>query len=154
MADDPSTDQGTDMTEAASYRRKTGVMSADGKRHKTLAYLAVKRTNLKTAAYLFGAIGVGIQFPASAMDQFNAGQPWSYVPFSKIEGGHYVPLVGFDGKYFLVITWGKIQRVTPAFLARYCDEAIAYVSAERLLADGKTLDGFNLTQLLTDLRSL
>jgi hypothetical protein len=38
---DPNTDQGTDMQVAASYRRKTGVRDAAGKRHKVIAYLAL-----------------------------------------------------------------------------------------------------------------
>src|SRR5690349_9390610 len=37
--DDPSTDQGTDMQVAASYRRKTGVVDVHGTRHKVAAYL-------------------------------------------------------------------------------------------------------------------
>ena len=46
------------------------------------------------AAYLFGAVGIGIRFPAFAMDQFNAGQPWDVqTTNAKIDGGHYIPLV-------------------------------------------------------------
>ena len=85
------------MQAAASYRRKTGVIDTKGKRHKIVAYLALTKGNLDqhvSAAYLFGAVGVGIQFPASAMDQFNAGKPWDVVSGAKIEGGHYIPLVG------------------------------------------------------------
>ena len=39
---DPNTDQGTDMQVAASYRRKTGVLDAAGKRHKVIAYLVFR----------------------------------------------------------------------------------------------------------------
>jgi hypothetical protein len=91
---DPATDQGTDMQAAASYRRTTGLIDANGVRHKVDAYVApaVGDVNeLMAATYLFGAVGFGFQFPASAMTQFNAGQPWSVVPGSPIEGGHYVP---------------------------------------------------------------
>src|SRR4029077_612040 len=42
---DPNTDQGTDMQVAASYRRKTGVRDAAGKRHKVIAYLALTTGN-------------------------------------------------------------------------------------------------------------
>jgi hypothetical protein len=152
---DPNTDQGTDMKDAASYRRKTGVIDAAGKRHKVDAYLGLKvgnMTELNQALYLFGAVGVGIQFPESAMTQFNNGKAWTVVPGAKIEGGHYVPLVGLNGKYY-VITWGKLQPVSAAFLKKYMDEAIAYVSAEQL-KNGKTLDGFDLTTLLADLKAL
>ena len=155
---DPSTDQGTDMQVAASYRRKTGVLDVPGKRHKVIAYLALAPGNpdqLALAIYLFGATGIGIKFPNSAMDQFNAGKPWDVSKNAKIEGGHYIPGVGRDAKgNIVVVTWGKIQLMTPRFYTKYCDEVVAYVSDEALLAGGRTLDGFNLAQLKADLNAL
>ena len=56
-----ATDNGTDMQEAASYRRKTGVLDAKGKRHKVLAYLALRPGDidqLALAMYLFSAVGI------------------------------------------------------------------------------------------------
>ena len=46
---DPNTDQGTDMQVAASYRRKTGVLDANGKRHKVIAYLALHTWKSRSA---------------------------------------------------------------------------------------------------------
>ena len=88
---DPSTDNGTDMQQAASYRRKTGVLDSKGKRHKVGAYLGLPPGDidqLALAIYLFGATSIGIKFPNSAMDQFNAGKPWDVKPGSKIEVDH------------------------------------------------------------------
>jgi hypothetical protein len=65
---DPSTDQGTDMQAAASYRLKTGLLDADGKRHKIGAYVALKPgdlTELWYATYLFDGVGIGVEFPPS-----------------------------------------------------------------------------------------
>lgn len=153
----PDTDQGTDMAVAASYRRKTGIVDAQGVRHKVAAYLAIKAgdpAEVKQAAYLFGAVGVGIMFPDYAMDQFNAGKPWTVLAHKpEPNEGHYIPCVGFDGRYFLVITWGKIQRVTAGFLAKYMDEGVAYVSSE-MLKDGKSLEGFDADTLQADLTQL
>jgi hypothetical protein len=42
---DPNSDQGIDVEVAASYRRKTGVLDAQGKRHKVIAYLALTTGN-------------------------------------------------------------------------------------------------------------
>lgn len=154
--DDPSTDAGTDMQVAASYRRKTGVIDSNGDRHKVAAYLAITPGNqleVRQAIYLFGAIGIGIQFPASAMDQFNEGEAWTVVNGSQIEGGHYIPAVGYDARYLYVITWGKLQPVTWAFLEKYQDEGIAYVSEEMLIA-GQSLEGFSTEQLVSDLSKL
>lgn len=152
----PASDQGTDMQVAASYRRKTGVLDAQAKRHKVSAYLAVapgNKTQLKVAMYFFSAVGIGIKFPSSAMDQFNAGKPWTVVAGSDIEGGHYVPAVGYDQSYIYVVTWGQVQKMSWAFFEKYCDEAIVYLSAE-FLKDGKSLEGFNATQLAADLKAL
>jgi hypothetical protein len=153
---DPSTDNGTDMQLAASYRRKTGVVDAAGKRHKVVAYLALVKGNLDqqiSAAYLFGAVGIGIKFPKSAMDQFNAGKPWDVVAGSPIDGGHYIPLVGRSNGNLVVITWGKIQQMTPAFFKKYNDESIVYLTKEDLKAN-VTPEGFNISQLQSDLAAL
>jgi hypothetical protein len=155
---DPNTDQGTDMQVAASYRRKTGVLDEHNKRHKVIAYLGLKvgdPDQLALAIYLFGATGIGIKFPNTAMDQFNAGKPWDVAAGAKIEGGHYIPGVGRDVKgNFVIVTWGKIQLMTPRFYKKYCDECVAYVSAEALTTGGKTLEGLNLAQLQSDLNAL
>lgn len=152
----PDSDQGTDMQEGASYRRKTGLVDAHGNRHKVAAYVAIRKGNLsqlKTATFLFGAVGIGIEFPKSAMSQFNANKPWSVVSSSEIEGGHYIPVVGYDATYIYVVTWGRLQRMTHGFFARYCDEAIAYLAPD-FFHEGVTIDGFNLSQLQADLASL
>jgi len=86
------------------------------------------------------------------MDQFNAGKPWDVVPGSTIEGGHYVPLVAHR-ENLEVVTWGRVQQMTPAFLERYNDESIVYLSPEMLTA-GKSPEGFNLVQLQADLAAL
>ncbi len=73
----PSTDRGTDMAKAASWRRKSGITDADGHVHKIAAYLAIEGGNVSeilTACWLFGAVGIGLQLPAYAMDEFNAGR--------------------------------------------------------------------------------
>lgn len=155
-AADPNTDQGTDMQVAASYRRKTGIVDADGKRHKIAAYLSITPGNLaehKLALYLFGAVGIGIKFPVSAMTQFNAGKPWAVVKGASIEGGHYIPLVAYRSAHLECVTWGKVQPMTAGFLKAYNDESVAMLS-EEMLTNGKTPEGFNLAALQADLVAL
>lgn len=153
---DPNTDQGTDMQVAASYRLKTGVKDASGQRHQIGAYLAITPGNVaevKSATYLFSAVGIGIKFPASAMTQFNAGKPWTVVSSSPIEGGHYVPCVGYNTKYLYIVTWGKLQKMSLGFLRKYMDEGVAYLS-EEFLKLGVGPEGFDLTTLRNDLAQL
>ena len=130
----PETDQGTDMQVAAEYRRRTGVLDAAGNRHKIDAYVSIKTGDhvmLSIATYFTGACGIGIVFPDSAEDQFKSGQPWDVVPGARPLGGHYIPVVGrAPNGNFLVVTWGKIQEMTPAFYDKYCDEAVAYLCLE------------------------
>jgi hypothetical protein len=48
----------------------------------------------ETKGYLFGAVGIGLQLPASALLQTEQGLAWDVVAETTIDGGHYVPLVG------------------------------------------------------------
>ena len=152
---DPRTDQGTDVGEALSYRRKTGIIDAAGIRHTIGAYVSLTPKNYEqflTAVWLFGAVGIGIQFPASAMDQFNRGKVWG-VTKSAIEGGHYIPVVADRKGKPVCVTWGKLQPMTKAFYLKYCDEAYVILS-EEMLVGGKSPEGFDLLTLQADLAAL
>jgi hypothetical protein len=154
----PATDQGTDMEEAASYRRKTGVLDATGARHRIDAYVALKIGDvdqLAFASWMFGACGVGLQLPQQAMAAFDKGELWDVPPRPQIAGGHYVPCVGRDAcGHFLVVTWGEVQAMTPAFYERFCDEACAYLSLEVLNEKKLSPEGFDETALRAALNSL
>ena len=152
-------DNGTEVRAALEYRVKTGLIDSTGKRHKIGAFVFIEPGSIQhliEAIFIFDAVGIGIKFPGSAMEQFNNGQPWSVVPGSNIEGGHYVPLVGKPAQGDLAcITWGKRQVLTEAFYKEYCDEAWAYVTPESL--NTKTLrnwGGFNWNQLQEDLQNV
>ena len=152
----PESDQGTDLQQAAGYRRVTGIVDARGIRHKIAAYLALEPGNIEhlyQAAYLFGAVGIGLQLPSSALTQSEHGQAWTVVAGAPIEGGHYVPLVGRQADGLHVVSWGAIQVMSGAFLQEYCDEAVAYVSQE-CLVDRKSPEGFSYDDLINDLAVL
>lgn len=154
----PNSDQGTDMGQAMSYRRNTGIADAYGKRHLVGAYMGLEPgnwTQLLEALYAFEVVGIGIEFPQSAMDQFNAGQPWSVVKGnSPIEGGHYIPVVGRPNlNYVEVVTWGTAIRMTKAFYQKYNDESYAFVSQEDL-TNGKSIEGYDMTALSAILAKL
>jgi hypothetical protein len=153
---DPNSDQGTDMQVAANYRKKTGVVDANGVRHKVGAYVALNlgnTTQVKEAIYLLGAIGVGFNFPDYAMDEFDSGQTWHVKSGGSISGGHYVPAIGYDSRYLYVVSWGKLVKMTWGFYKKYADEVIAYLSPE-MLTGGISLEGYNVIQLDADIRNL
>ncbi len=152
---DPNSDQGTDMRDAMKYRQKTGIVDANGNRHKIGAYVWIQPGNYDhflEAVWLFGACPIGISVPQSAMDQFNRGKPWSVVAGSPIEGGHYIPGVA-DRTMPEIVTWARVQPMTRAFYLKYCDTACAIIS-EEMLTSGKSLEGFDLAALQRDLNAL
>lgn len=152
----PSTDKGTNVQAAAAYRQQVGIADSTGVRHKIGAAVALeprRLDQLASAVWIFGAVGIGIEVPDTAQDQFNAGKPWDVVPGSRIEGGHYVSVVGRGNGFWRVVTWGRIQQVTDAFIQTYCDEAWAYWSVDEL-SNGVNLDNFSLAQFQDDVQLL
>lgn len=151
-------DKGADMGKSAEYRRKTGIVDHNGIRHTIDAYVKLHRgdfEDLKIAMYLFGAVGIGVEYPESAHIQAQTNQPWSVVSGkNKILGGHYIPGVGIDDNGdIVVVTWGRYQRMTKEFYEKYSDEAVGYFSLERLL-NRTSPEGFDADKLIADLRSL
>lgn len=153
----PDTDQGTDLSEAAAYRRKTGIIDAAGNRHTIDAYVALPLRDpnvVAQAAWLFGAVGIGLQLPSSATEQFDNQVPWDVVEGVSVEGGHYVPVVGRNSAgNFLVVTWGRLHAMTPAFLAAYMDEGLAYLDLDRI-KNNLSPEQFDLSTLQADLAAL
>lgn len=152
---DQNSDQGTNVRTALQYRQDTGLIDDAGDRHLIGAYLALEPGNtdhLLEALYLFGAVGIGIQVPSSAMDQFNGQQAWDVVVGATNEGGHYIPLVASRGN-LVCVTWGRTQEMTLDFYTKYCDEAWAIISPEMMAAD-KSPDGFDLSALQADFQAL
>ncbi|HZD65232.1 MAG TPA: hypothetical protein VE152_03960 [Acidimicrobiales bacterium] len=101
------------------------------------------------AIAFYGCAYIGVTLPRSAMDQFNANQPWSVVPGSPIEGGHCVVLVGYDPHAAYAVTWGRVVPVTYPFLATYMDECWAIISEQFVQA--KATPALDLATLQADL---
>lgn len=152
---DDQTDQGTDMRQAMSYRRHTGILDASGSRHKIGAYLAITPTwfNLIQAAYVFDAVEIGFQFQQAQEAQFDTGV-WDYVPGSPVVGGHAIPLFGRLHGQAGVVSWAKHLWVTESFVDQLVDEAWAIVYPESLNTSGVNDRGLNVTQLNAALSQL
>ena len=151
-----SGDNGCDVRTVLGYRQKTGIHDANSTLHKISAYTSmdIDKDEVQLGVYYFSAVGIGFNFPAYAMDQFNAGKPWDVqTTNATIEGGHYVPIIGYDSTYLYVVTWGQVQKMTYAFFTKYCDEAWCLFSLEEL-KNGISVEGFNQTQLVNDLNNI
>jgi hypothetical protein len=139
------TDQGTVVQDALDAWRKSGltVEGSDGV-HKIAAFAAVDLTNwneIENAVNIFGQVLIGFNFPDSAMQQFDAGQPWTVVKGSPLDGGHCVVLIGYDADWLYVLTWGQIQKMDRAFWKQYVDEAWVIVTQETINSQGANAYG-------------
>lgn len=127
-----------------------------GCRLAAFAPLAVKHTiTIKQATWLCGAVYTGVLMPTPAQQQFNAGRPWDLTGTaadSDIEGGHAVPIIGYNATGPIVVTWGRLQQVTWRWWLTYAEEAYAVVTAE--VKKRGSLRGLNFAALERDLAAL
>ena len=154
---DENSDNGGNMVDVAKYWQQTGMRDCTARRHKIAAYMSVSANNLDhiyAAAFLFGAVGLGVMIQSSSEAQFDANEPWDVVAGDVGEGYHYVPLVGRDEHGLChVVTWGRDQAATEAWIKNNVKEVVAVISQESMV-NGKTLEGFSYEQLQSDLAAL
>ena len=152
----PSPLVGADMERAANFRLKTGLLGADGKRHKIASYLEITPGSLKelyAAMYLFGAVGIALHLPSTAEQQFSNHKSWHIVGGGYWLGYHYVPAIALREGNIVVVTWGRFQAMRPSFYVANCVQAIVYLSDEALTG-GKSLEGFDRHALIADMHML
>lgn len=160
---DESTDQGANMRDVLRAWSKVGFDD-----HAITAFARVAAPDqdknelvdsgkLSQSLWAFGGLYLGLNLPLSAQDQINQGEVWDVVHSERGTagswGGHAVNGIGYDQGGLYVITWGRRQYMTTAFITTYVDEAWAIISPDWLGA-GKTPDGFDLAALESDLAAL
>lgn len=107
---------------------------------------------LHQAVAFYGGCYLGIECPASAQEQFSAGEPWTYVEGSEIEGGHCVVALGYGPNGGLhIASWGKVVVMEASFMAHYLDEAWCVLPRQMVEARGDSL-GLDLAALEADLK--
>jgi hypothetical protein len=152
---DPETgrnDYGCILLDVLKYWANTGIYG------KTIGAFAEVHKNIddfKAALYLFHGLDAGVALPASAIDQFRKGKPWTTVRRSPIEGGHCIIPISYDETYVYAITWGKIVQIEWKWIYKYLleheqGEAFATISNDYIIG-GKTMEGFDITTLNEDL---
>lgn len=148
----PETDRGAVVLDALNFRRSTGIEG-----HKIGAFASIEpgnHENVRLGVHLFGAVGIGLGLPLAAQEQDgtwhlgarSTGAQW----VARSWGGHYVPVIAYDGSGLTCVTWGALKVMTWQFFDRYCDEAWAILSPD-WLSHGKSHGGLDLQQLATDL---
>ena len=156
---DPGTDNGADELSVIDYLTTTGWQGRKLDGHANLD--PTQAEQLKWAVCIFGASRLGVNLPQSAMDQFEANQPWDYAGDNAPAGGHDVPLVKYQADMFFVVTWGKLQPVTPGFMAAsypdgtpYVEEAHAELALDWMNAAGTAPSKLDLKRLVADLQAV
>lgn len=159
----PSTDNGATLQSVAAYMTKTGVTDSAGNVHKLAAWANIgdpaNLPLLKQVLNTFGTVYCAVNLPDSAETQFGNGEPWSIVPGSPIDGGHCINLqlsaVGEPQPHRAetFITWGAEQPALQTWVTAYISEAVVLVSPDWIDINGTTIEGLDLNQLLSDMRS-
>jgi hypothetical protein len=124
-------------------------------RHRIGAFAGVSIHDhdlVRTAAWLFGGLYIGLSLPESAQWQrtwdWNGSLAGPDKPGSW--GGHAVDVVRYSGGSLTVVTWGRLQDLTWSFWDRYCDEAYCILSHD-FLVGGRAPNGFDLDAVRADL---
>jgi hypothetical protein len=149
---DPVTgDEGAVELDVLKLWRNTGIGG-----HRIGAFASVSsldRELVRTGAYLFGGLYIGLQLPQTAQEQ----ELWDWT--HRLDGpaapgswgGHAVDIVAYDSHGLTAVTWGRLQLMTWSFWDRYCDEAYCILSND-FLEKGRAPNGFDLAALERDLR--
>lgn len=152
-ANNGGTDGGCVMLDVLNYWRQTGIGG-----DTVTAFTEVtagENTELMDAVYLGGALYIGLALPSEVVsgDLLNADWTKVYGPPDS-SNGHCVPVVGYDIDNVYVVTWGTIKPMSWEFYTTYCDEAYCVVSDDWIGTSGETPEGFNMTQLLADVKQI
>jgi hypothetical protein len=153
----PATDNGADPMTVFKYWQNTGIGS-----HKIGAYGSIDfhtPSHVNASTFLFEGSYVAANLPQTAMDQFEAGKPWSVVSTTGAGapgslGGHAFPIISFAPWGLAVVTWGQLQRMTYGFLQTYGMGLFGLISADMLNSKKKAPTGFDLPQLQADLQMI
>jgi hypothetical protein len=136
-------DQGTDARKGAKWRAQYGVNDTNGHGHKIGAYAFITVPDpalIKSAVRDFEGVTVCVNLPESAERDLNV---WDYVAGSPILGGHAIAGVGVEYEDLVVISWGHKIPVTDAFIEKYLQCVVCYISGSTLNDEGKTVRGLD-----------
>ena len=146
------TDKGTDMDELCDWLEKNLFMGDKQMKHVHLD--PNNLAHIKWGVILCGTFKAGVRLPSNAERQFDAHTPWDVSFFSYVEGGHDIPIIGYDRDYLYCVTWGRIQPMTWRWFHKYCDIAIVTLNPEWLRKAGVAPSGFKADQLMADMNHL
>jgi hypothetical protein len=121
-------------------------------KHTVKAYAPVAEHDIPTLQYAVAEYKftyTGITVTDQMMTDFNNGQPWTMESVQgNVEGGHCIPIVGYDSQFLYVVTWGAVQPIAYPAWHQISTEAWAIITGE------DTTGAVNLAALEADLKKL
>lgn len=158
---DSSTDNGCVMADVLADQKTTGMADQAGYVHRIAAYAAfgnpADEELLAQVLDVFGTVYVGINVQQQMETEFGEQQPWTWDSSAQVIGGHAICLqrrFGSGSAPYDYVTWGALQAATLDFQANAAEEAWAVVTHDWLRANGTTVEGMDLQQLLADMGSV
>jgi hypothetical protein len=156
---DPSTDQGCVMQDVLADQVSNGMTDASGKTCTVAAYAAIGNPAdedlIGQVLEVFGSVYTGINVQQNMETEFSDGQPWTWQKGGQEIGGHAICLqrrMGSGDAPLEYVTWGALQPATAGFQANAVEEAWAVVTSDWIQANGTTVEGMDLQQLLADMQ--
>jgi hypothetical protein len=156
---DPDTDQGCVMQDVLADQQANGIPDQNGHLHQVAGYAAfgnpADEELLGQVLDVFGTVYVGINVQQQMETEFADQQPWTWDADGQSIGGHAICLqrrLGSGGAPLEYVTWGALQPATTGFQAGASEEAWAVVTRDWLQANGTTVEGLDLQQLLADMQ--
>lgn len=145
----PNTDNGANEQVVLSYWLNNPVDN-----NKLTAFIEINQAdmaNVKRCVWECGVVYIGFNVPNYLMENLTApGSIWDVDPNgdNSSAGGHAVIIVGYlpNGNLILV-SWGSVYYMTPAFWNAQVDEAYALVNQDWVEKTGLTPAGLNISQL-------
>jgi hypothetical protein len=156
-AADPSTDQGTVLTDLLAYWQSTGfemtTRSGKSRLSKIVGWASLDISSfalLRWAAYTFGGSYLGIQCPQECEDDTTN---WNFAPGLPIAGGHCIVQAGEGSLGGKMRSWGMFIPASAGFMGAYVDEGYIVVSPEWLNAQNESPVGLNLNSLVAAMKA-
>jgi hypothetical protein len=147
-------DEGANMLDVLKLMRNEGIAG-----NKIDAFVAISLLNhdqVRTAHFLFGGLYVGAMLPQSAQTQM--GKEWDVIEGNGAApgswGGHCMSVIDYTKRGPVVVTWGKLQKMTWAFWDRYFDEGFVVLEQGYIGDDKRSPQGFSMKKLADDLKSI
>jgi len=153
---EPATDRGTEMRAYLRYHRRKGILDSSGRRRHIGLFAGFAPRDLDELAATVVALGkasIGWDVRTSAMEQFNAREPFDVVKGAPDDGGHCTGIVGRYKGMWVVETWGTLALMTDAYFLACNDEAWGYYSTQ-MLNGGRTISGLDREKALAVVEGL